>query len=254
MANFVLKVHLLKCLRKEESWVDDVIRIMWWTPEGGTQAGHDYQFDEKNETRGSVATSPLQEIPFNTSVYLNLFEIDTGWDDKFTGHTFQPVLTTAGSQTIYYNKKGSDYDAAYQVIYSIEVPPPSNDASDVLPATPPGLQQGAWTQISPEVFQNDMETRFKYPFPNQGGSWMCGPAAIMYALLRTRPKVLKEWLEEIYEHGGCAFSPTGRVPPNQGIALINAPSGMLNKPLPKAPVSNIVMNAADYLFMVTPRT
>lgn len=190
----LLRLTSLKCKENEDITGNDELRLEVYI---------DGVFREKMKCniKDNQVWNIFKEYTFSQSVQIKLWDEDFGWGDgdDFLGETL--INTSLGeNKTSKFDLDDSDYTLTYSVSEtSLTL---ENTANQLLDEFKKSGASGVWPNIDKTHLIDDISAIIANPLRvNQGRAPLCGPAAVVYELVKREPARFIKICRDLYEKG-----------------------------------------------------
>lgn len=194
----VLTIKRLRCIETEDLVGRDEARLEVWA---------DGQFD--GALRMRLKNGQHKNLgavhEFNDSVRVLLFDEDVSEPSDILRHDADDTLgshgfAALGSQTRHFTRDGAHYELSIEVTEG--APGPATDADDLLDAFAASDALGRWPMLDKATIIEQARERLASPWlVQQGPTNTCGPAAVLFELIRRSPRHYVRLLQSLYERG-----------------------------------------------------
>ncbi len=201
----------------------------------------------RKELKDGKSYSINESILFDDNILIKLYEEDEHDADDYLGKKRIRNLTDNGKVNFERD------DAHYKLTYVVTEEQPGQPATDVLSSFRASTITGPWLHLHKNIIIDEIENRLSDPkLVNQAHTPLCGPAAILFELIRKRPLTYIRICQELFENGQFV-TPLGRtIRPNE--SLFATPFNLDTTVTPLAEVDWMLMatmrDAANAIFDV----
>lgn len=167
----------------------------------------------RKELKDGKSFSINESFLFNDNVLIKLYEEDDYDSDDYLGKKRIRNITDNGK--VNFERDEAHYKLTYIVA---EEEQPQATQTDMLSAFRASNVTGPWLHLHKQIVINEIESRLSTPeLVNQAHTPTCGPASIIFELIRKKPQTYVRICQELFESGQF-MTPLGRtIRPNESL-------------------------------------